>query len=324
MHSFLLLVLWAALGLTSSNIHQHHIETLMDNALVLRVPDSVGSMVEVPLTCGAAYQPHEVFWKKNGEELTPAVQGNHITVLVKEMKAGNYSCHLTSTGEYLNHTLILVQLDPDNRTVILEEKSPQEGHIHCSALNYNGSFHCNWKKTQQRSHATVLLIKASRYQEEISCVLDADGSGVLCQDVECPYKEEKHPIHLTIYMISHFRLEAYTKSFYLREIVRPEKLPNLHITSGQVFRWDYPDTWEKPQTYFGLHFQVKVLQSGQSCNSDNFILQNNLTEETVFDVNIKSKKYVFCVRAQDKHARGPWSHWSQCIVTKNNVDCHLR
>lgn len=49
--------------------------------------------------------------------------------LVKEMKAGNYSCHLSSSGEYLNHTLILVQLDPDNRTVILEEKSPEEGEI---------------------------------------------------------------------------------------------------------------------------------------------------------------------------------------------------
>lgn len=59
--------------------------------------------------------------------MTPALQGNQITVLVKEMKAGNYSCHLSSSGQYLNHTLILVQLDPDNRTVILEEKSPGQG-----------------------------------------------------------------------------------------------------------------------------------------------------------------------------------------------------
>lgn len=45
------------------------------------------------------------------------------------MSGGNYTCHLSSNGEYLNHTVILVQLDPDNRTVILEEKSPEEGEI---------------------------------------------------------------------------------------------------------------------------------------------------------------------------------------------------
>ncbi|KAM4726278.1 interleukin-12 subunit beta [Anableps anableps] len=311
MKSMLLLVLCAGLCFANSNIHQHNIQTLMNNAVVVQVPHAHGSIVEVPLTCGDAYQDNEVFWKKDGEEMTPALQGNQIRVLVKEMKAGNYSCHLSSSGEYLNHTLILVQLDPDNRTVILEEKSPKEGHIQCSALNYKGSFHCTWKKTQHRSHAAVLLVKASRYQDEISCVVDADGSGVQCQDVDCPYKEEKHPIQLIIYMHSHSRLEAYTKSFYLREIVRPEKLPNLHISCGQVFSWDYPDTWEKPRTFFSLHFQVKVVQSGQSCNSDRIILQNNLTEETKYDVNIKSKKYVFCVRAQDKFALGPWSHWSQ-------------
>lgn len=62
-------------------------------------------------------------------ELSPALQGNRITVLVKEMNGGNYTCHLSPNGEYLNHTVILVQLDPDNRTVILEEKSPEEGEI---------------------------------------------------------------------------------------------------------------------------------------------------------------------------------------------------
>ncbi|KAK5621214.1 hypothetical protein CRENBAI_011610 [Crenichthys baileyi] len=322
MQSLLLLVLCAGLCFASSDIHQHNIQTLMDNVVVVRVPYAHGSMVEVPLTCGDTYEHKDVFWKKNGEELTPALQGNQITVLVKEMKAGNYSCHLSSSGEHLNYTLILVQLEPDNRTVILEGNSPEEGHIHCSAMNYKGSFHCTWKKTQHRSHAAVLLVKASRYLDEISCVVDADGSGIQCQDIDCPYKEENNPIHLTIYMHSYSRLEAYTKSFYLREIVRPEKLPNLHISSGQVFSWAYPDTWEKPRTFFSLHFQVKVVHNGQSCNSDKIIL-DNITEETKYDVNIKSKKYVFCVRAQDKYARGPWSHWSQCIVNKNEVNCQL-
>lgn len=61
------------------------------------------------------------------------------------------------------------------------------------------------------------LLKIS-YTENIPCVLTADGSGVQCQDANCPYKEEQHRISLTIYIRSHYRLEAYTKSFYLREI----------------------------------------------------------------------------------------------------------
>ncbi|XP_008425699.1 interleukin-12 subunit beta [Poecilia reticulata] len=322
MQLLLLLVLSASLCFANSSIHQPRIQTLMDNAVVVQVPHAHGSIVEVSLTCGDSYQDDEVFWKKNGEEMTPALQGNQITVLVKEMKAGNYSCHLSSSGEYLNHTLILVQLDPDNRTVILEEKSPGQGHIYCSAQNYKGSFHCTWKKTHHRSHAAVLLVKAHRNTDEISCVLDADGSGVQCQDVDCPYKEETHQIQFTVYMHSYSRLEAYTKSFYLREIVRPENLPNLHISCGQVFSWDYPDTWEKPRTYFSLHFQVKVVQNGQSCHTEKILLEPKITEETKFEVNIKSKKYVFCVRAQDKFTQGPWSPWSEYTVNKNIMNCH--
>lgn len=62
-------------------------------------------------------------------EVQPALQGNQVKVLVEEMDGGNYTCHLGPEGEYLNHTVILIQLEPDNRTVILEEKSPEEGKI---------------------------------------------------------------------------------------------------------------------------------------------------------------------------------------------------
>ena len=47
--------------------------------------------------------------------------GNQLTVRVEEMMAGNFSCHLRRDGSYLNHTLVLVQLNPDNMTVLLEK-----------------------------------------------------------------------------------------------------------------------------------------------------------------------------------------------------------
>ncbi|XP_045896508.1 interleukin-12 subunit beta [Micropterus dolomieu] len=322
MHALFLMVLCAALSCASSDSNQDNIQTLMDNVLVLRVPYGQGTRVYVPLTCGEAYQDQSVFWKKNGES-QPALQGNQVNVLVEEMDGGNYTCHLGPDGEYLNHTVIMIQLDPDNRTVILEKKSPEEGHIHCSALNYKGSFHCTWTKTKSRSNAAVLLVKAERYLEKIPCELNADGSGVHCQDANCPYKEEQHRISLTIYIHIDSRLEAYTKTFYLREIVRPAKLPNLRISDGTVFSWNYPESWEKPCSFFGLQFQVKVVKAVKDpkhpCNSEGHIM-GNITE-TKYEVNVKTKKYVFCVRAQDKHTSGPFGHWSHCIVNKDVVTC---
>ncbi|KAI3373820.1 hypothetical protein L3Q82_022394 [Scortum barcoo] len=319
MRVLFLLVLYGALCGASSDSNQENIETLTDNGcqsfctcvcvvLVLRVPDVQSSTVNVPLTCGEAYRDQPVIWKKNGK-LIQALQGNQVEVQVEEMNGGNFTCH-SPNGEYLNHTVILVQLDPDNRNVILKEKSPEEGYIDCSAPNYKGSFHCTWTRTSSRSDATVLLVRAERNMEKIPCQLDADGSKVLCHDANCPYKEEQHRISLTVYIYSSARLEAYTKSFYLREIVRPEELPLS--SDGKSFSWDYPDSWEKPCTFFGLQFQVKVVQHGHSCDSSQEIMKN-ITEATKYEINVKTRRYVFCVRAQDKYTSGPFSPWSKCI-----------
>ncbi|AWO99900.1 putative interleukin-12 subunit beta-like [Scophthalmus maximus] len=320
MSALLLVVLYSALCCAYSHGQQENIEILMDNVLVLRVPHGRGGREYVSLTCGEAYQNQPVFWKKNGVGLNPALQGNQVRVLVEEMNGGNYTCHLGADGEYLNHTLILVQLDPDNRTVILEQKSPKEGHIHCSAPNYKGAFHCTWKRTESRPNAAVLLVKAQRHLENLSCELDADGSGVRCDDGSCPYKEELHPISLIVYVHSFSRLEAYDKVFFMRDIVRPEKVSDLRSSEGNVFSWSYPDSWEIPCSYFGLQFQVKVVNNGQSCDSEEHIKQS-ITDVTKYEVSVKTKRYVFCVRAQDKHTNGPWSHWSHCIVNKQHVKC---
>lgn len=59
-------------------------------------------------------------------ELKPALQGNKVTVVVEEMDGGNYSCH-SSDGQYLNHTVVFVQLDTEK--IILKEISPEEGRF---------------------------------------------------------------------------------------------------------------------------------------------------------------------------------------------------
>uniref|UniRef100_A0A8C6SHU6 Interleukin-12 beta central domain-containing protein n=1 Tax=Neogobius melanostomus TaxID=47308 RepID=A0A8C6SHU6_9GOBI len=233
----------------------------------------------------------------------PELQGNRIQVTVREWRGGNYTCHLGPEGAPLNYTLVMVQLEPDNRTVILEERGHDQGYIHCSTPNYRGSFHCSWSRTQGRSDAAVLLVRGHRNQETVRCEVDPDGSGMKCDDSDCPYKEEQYRIILTVYMYSEARLEGYSKAFYIRDI-------------GEQFVYmDYPETWEKPCSFFSLLFQVKVVKgvhNRHSCDSHENIL-NDTTSKTQYEVSTQSKRYVFCVRAQDRHTGGPWGHWNHCI-----------
>lgn len=53
--------------------------------------------------------------------------------------------------------------------------------------------------------------------------------------------------------------------------VRPENLQNLHTTDGKNYSWNYPDSWEKPCSFFSLHFQVKVVHNEDTCHSDKHI-----------------------------------------------------
>lgn len=61
-----------------------------------------------------------------GAELNPPLRGNQVTVVVEEVDGGNYSCH-SADGQYLNHTVIFVQVTTEN--VILKEMPPEEGKI---------------------------------------------------------------------------------------------------------------------------------------------------------------------------------------------------
>ncbi|XP_003971100.3 interleukin-12 subunit beta [Takifugu rubripes] len=316
MNFLFLVVLFGGVCYASSDVS---IEPLVDHVVVLKVPHRGRTEEEVPLVCGRDNLTQDVFWKKDGMELNPPLKGNRITVLVEEMEGGNYSCHLSPGGQYLNHTIIFIQLDSEER-VILKEKSPEEGHIHCSAPNYTGPFRCSWTRADSRSNAAVLLLQATRNGQQIPCELDAGGSGVLCQDNSCSYKEEQHHILFTIHVHSYSRLETYTKAFYLKDIVRPGALSNLQMDNAKVFSWSYPDSWEKPCSFYGLNFQYRVVRHNHPCDSNTAILVNT-TDDTKFEVNVKAKKYVFCVRAQDKYTQGPFGPWSSCVVTKEEAGC---
>uniref|UniRef100_A0A8C4ZEF8 Interleukin 12B n=2 Tax=Gadus morhua TaxID=8049 RepID=A0A8C4ZEF8_GADMO len=285
----------------------------MDKVLVLSVPHGPRAPSNVSLVCGEAYKDQDVVWKKNGQ--STRYVGNQLTVRVEEMMAGNFSCHLRRDGSYLNHTLVLVQLNPDNMTVLLEKLpgSSDTQHILCSGNNYSGSFNCRW--TKKRENAAVLLVKAERNSTAIACEVDADGSGVRCNERGCVKQEESHFIDFSVYIYSNARLEKYSRVFFLRDIVIPGRVTNLRL-EGERFLWEEPEFWEKPCSFYQLQFEVKRVQHGASCQAFPALKEKTeiLADKSFPIYKKKPKKYVFCVRAQDKYTGAPWGEYSKLDV----------
>lgn len=66
-------------------------------------------------------------------------------------------CSKTQQGEVVHRSIKYEErLRPNSDSVL-------PGHIHCSAPNYKGSFHCSWTRTRSRSNAALLLVKAERW-----------------------------------------------------------------------------------------------------------------------------------------------------------------
>ncbi|XP_071027273.1 interleukin-12 subunit beta-like [Oncorhynchus clarkii lewisi] len=317
MNVLLLNVLYLLLHMASSSQHET-IVTLMPNVLVVMVDRKVFTETQVPLRCGD-YQDIEVIWRNGKERLEN--KGNQINVEVVEMMGGNYSCH-NAAGDYLNHTLVLVQDIPSpNRTRrVLEKLHDTDEYIRCLAKNYSGIFHCSWKKTEYRMSAAVVFVQVGR---TISCSEDSDGEGLTCQDRDsCPFAEELSRIKLTVYFRTNYLLEDYTISpFYIREIVKPDKI-DITKVEGNTFQWGYPATWSRPCPYFPLTFRVKVVQHEASCDSKEkvFISETNINA-TEFTVRCSYKKYCFCLGAKDDLVDSQWSQWTRYEV-KNKPNKH--
>lgn len=127
----------------------------------------------------------DIFWKKDGVTVQSG-KGNIFYVQLEESSGGgNYTCH-SKDGSLLNHTVVLVHEDQTKRKKILVQtdhgkpvisklkqiKSRRFSRLtvcftlyveflKCSAVNYNGEFHCSWTWHHRRI-GKVAFIKAQR------------------------------------------------------------------------------------------------------------------------------------------------------------------
>ncbi|KAJ8254704.1 hypothetical protein GJAV_G00196240 [Gymnothorax javanicus] len=276
--------------------------TLTPNVLVV-IPEKGNPTAEVSLQCGDSYNHDDITWRIQGQEFA---RGNQVNITVEEMLGGNYTCH-SHSGALLNHTLVLVQAA--NRKILDSSHDPE--YIQCSSKNYSGVFQCSWKWSKDRN-GQVLLVTAARSSAEITCDLDVNGSSVTCRDhSHCPYSEEMERIAITLYVQNVFRVERYTQTFFIAEIVKPDKI-RVTAVDQETFKWEYPETWSTPDSYFPLTFQVKMVPQNQSRDCEfRGRCRRRTTLKTTQDLQWPVRKgFLFCVRAQDMLCNSTWSEWS--------------
>ncbi|CAL9707289.1 unnamed protein product [Knipowitschia caucasica] len=326
------LLLWAFLHITIQNPINYW--TLKHNVLVLEVTGEHKG--HYPLTCltedaasSLAVLCREdkdsgIIWKKNGNNLA---HGNiHCVALQESSGEGNYSCH-DKDGSLLNHTQVLI-LEANKKRIL------QTDSFKCSTPNYNGTFHCSWSWHPIRV-GKVALIKVWRpsnssdlhctedssghwscrtSRSDFSCSVDLSGHGFSCTDHQhCPFAEEAHFIHITLYVVYDFHIENYSKNFYLSEIVKPDKV-HIRKVKDNTVEWIYPSTWDNPYSYFPLTFQLAQLKDKTACGDikTRKILTVNCTNDC--SCKIKRRTKTVCFRAKDALSNSEWSEWSSEII----------
>uniref|UniRef100_A0A3P9IZX4 Interleukin-12 subunit beta n=1 Tax=Oryzias latipes TaxID=8090 RepID=A0A3P9IZX4_ORYLA len=314
--------------------------TLLPNILVVEVDGTLGQQ---PLSClelpeerlGEHNRSLGIFWKKNGA-LEPQTGNLYMVQLVESLGGGNYTCH-SEDGSLLNYTELLIhQEDQDSRRILV--KGGKEDFLNCSAQSYSGEFHCYWTWHSSRVGKVAFVI-AERFSSsnstqcsldandqhwiclsangKVNCSVDDNERGVSCLDEQhCPYAEEHHPIHVTVFVrTKHYLLESYSKLFFMSEIVKPDKV-RIDRVNTTVIEWSYPSSWSKPHSYFPLTFQIAQLKGGcRRCESlCTAVKPSKSTDGCQFKVKHRTK--AVCVRAKDAFCNSQWSDWSHITLKK--------
>ncbi|XP_072517673.1 interleukin-12 subunit beta [Salminus brasiliensis] len=282
------------------------------NVIALEVNgDPMIQKSEVSLRCGDQFEGTEIHWQKNGLNL-PA-KGNNIDIAIYGMLGGNYTCH-GPAGDVLNHTLVLVKPVDFEKAILT---ATDKDFVTCIARNYNGPFHCSWKWDSIRN-GVVVFFKASRNSHLINCSLDTDNNGLTCEEQQCPYSEEVTRIDLTLMVRSQYRLEEHQKTFFIHEIIKPDKV-NILKAEDDEFKWEIPTTWNAPCTFYPLQYEVKVVSHRRNCDHTGNHSEPYYTNKTHYKVTSR-KSYTFCVRAQDFLTNQVWSDWSEQKISKHKSE----
>ncbi|XP_004453565.2 interleukin-12 subunit beta [Dasypus novemcinctus] len=283
-------------------------------------PDTAGETVV--LTCNTT-EEDGITWtsEQSGEVLG---SGKTLTIQVKEFgDAGRYTCQ--KDGEPLSHLLLLLHKKEGGASstdILKDQKDPKNNtFLKCVAKNYSGHFTCWWltaistdlkfsvKSSRGSSHSQRVTCGAATLSEEKVRVDSSEHKKytVECQEESaCPAAEESLPIEVVVDAVHKLKYENYTKSFFIRDIIKPDEPKNLRLrplkNSNVEVSWEYPDTWSTPHSYFSLTFHIQV--EGKKEKKKELYVDATSAKVPCH------KNAVIHVQARDRYYSSSWSTWA--------------
>ncbi|XP_056425492.1 interleukin-12 subunit beta [Hyla sarda] len=255
----------------------------------------------------AALDNKRIHWSKKGRT------GKTLTVRVSERPdAQNYTCMLGN--EIIDYTQVVIhEVNQHPIRRILKVKSP----ISCMIKNYHGHFTCSWNGTSEPNIEFFFEAFDKNSDSPLTCgnieKHNTEGNAipsytVHCHDAHTCHYSEDPSIDVELHVLTKTMYEHHTKSFTLRNIIKPDPPQDLrleNINNDLYLHWNYPKTWCNSHSFYGLVFNIKVERKSPNeeenyLNVDNtslFLGHNEVTQ--------------FCVQARDMyHVNSSWSNWS--------------
>ncbi|XP_041855544.1 interleukin-12 subunit beta [Melanotaenia boesemani] len=242
----------------------------------------------------------DVVWKFDGEEVdledSYKLEGKDLNVSNVELPMlGNYSCW--SGEEMLSSTYLLLKTD---------EEEDLDNVLSCRAKSYNCNFTCSW--TDRKYTAVRLGLGKDCREGKRSCLwersrdqLHNGGFQFVLTHSLSPYAEESTMFELTAEAIVDQSIFRTTKSFYLRDIVQPDR---PRIVSCKEVEQDLnvtiepPSSWSTPHSFFTLEHEIEYMfkDDGKTGRSSSALIPKGISK--------------LRVRSRDPLVLSAWSQWT--------------
>ncbi|XP_038649463.1 interleukin-12 subunit beta-like [Scyliorhinus canicula] len=187
------------------------------------IVNKTNQLVELNCEASSDQQWAGIHWRLDGVPLSKNAHSNKLNVEVTDRPdAGNYSCHMNSTGAILKHYYILIDVERQTDKIL---KETNRKYITCQAERFGGTFTCFWTE-REKAIFSASFHRDGWNGDTKDCVLTPCTSSECTVQATCtdqtfsPYAEELRQITITVEAATSKRYEKHTKHFYIRDICK--------------------------------------------------------------------------------------------------------
>ncbi|XP_077180447.1 interleukin-12 subunit beta [Paroedura picta] len=310
---------------------------VQDNGYIIDLWESdESSPAEVHLSCSPSGNRNEsVYWKHNNENNKLGRHDRSLKISVTDPPdAGNFTCWSNATNILLKYyNLYVAKITPQGtqKHQLLNIEESRDSSLKCTAKNYSGNFICTWKIAPESQNQRLKF--AIRSQNNITCEdpirVSTGQYSVSCKkEKSCQSAEEYQQTEIDLHVFDEdvYIYENDTARFFIKDILKPDAMEcEYQIRRNRTSKlyqvtWDPPKTWDNPESYFRLKYEIKVVKpTEKTYEVDNPIELGNRLAATFYYKGNKNILYgnEIYIRSRDYYNTiSAWSEWSKCYITE--------